>query len=63
MITLDVKNTFGYIRTAQFAKICMDLGLLTELIYWFISFMSDRIMRFAFDGEVGPLISVNSEYP
>jgi hypothetical protein len=41
----------------------MDLGLLTELIYWFISFISDRTMRFAFDGEVGLLINVNSGIP
>src|SRR5258708_33505956 len=63
MITLDVKNAFGHVGTAQFAKVCMDLGLPTELIYWFISFMSDRTMRFAFDGEVGSLISINSGCP
>jgi hypothetical protein len=59
-VALDVKNVFGHIGAAQFARVCMDLGLLTELIHWFMSFMSDRTMRFAFDGEVGPLISVNS---
>ena len=60
---VDVKNAFPSVGITQFAEICIHLKLPTELIQWFISFMSDRAMRFAFDGEVGPMIEVNSGIP
>jgi Reverse transcriptase (RNA-dependent DNA polymerase) len=33
IVTLDVKNAFGHVGTAQFVTVCMKLGLPTELIY------------------------------
>jgi hypothetical protein len=35
------------------------MKLFTELIKWFISFMSDRTIRFAFDSEINVMIGVN----
>ena len=39
------------------------MKLPTELIKWFISFMSDRTIRFAFDGEISAMIGVNDGIP
>jgi hypothetical protein len=59
VLALDVKNAYPTVRAAPFAKICIQLKLPTELIKWFISFMSDRTIRFAFDGEISAMIGVN----
>jgi hypothetical protein len=59
VLALDVKNAYLIVRVAPFAKICIQLKFPTELIQWFISFMSDRIIRFAFDGEISAIIGVN----
>jgi hypothetical protein len=60
ILALDVKNAYPTVRAALFAKICIQLKLPTELIKWFISFMGDRIIRFAFDGEISAMIGVNN---
>jgi hypothetical protein len=59
VLALDVKNAYPIVRAAPFAKIYIQLKFLTELIKWFISFMSDRTIRFAFDGEISAMIGVN----
>jgi hypothetical protein len=59
VLALDIKNTYPTVRAAPFAKICIRIKLLTELIKWFISFISDRIIRFAFDSEINIIIRVN----
>jgi hypothetical protein len=63
VLALDVKNAYLIVRAAPFAKICIQLKLPTELIKWFISFMSDRIIRFAFDSEISAMIGVNDGIP
>jgi hypothetical protein len=50
-------------RAALFAKICIRMKLPTELIKWFISFMSDRTIRFAFNNEISAIIGVNDGIP
>jgi uncharacterized membrane protein len=60
VLALDVKNAYPIVRAAPFAKICILLKLPTELIQWFISFMSDRTIRFAFDSEISAMIGVNN---
>jgi hypothetical protein len=47
------------VRAALFAKICIRIKLLTELIKWFISFMSDRTIRFAFNNKINVIIRIN----
>jgi hypothetical protein len=59
VLALDIKNVYPTVRIALFAKICIRIKLFTELIKWFISFMSDRIIRFAFDGEISIMIGIN----
>jgi hypothetical protein len=39
------------------------MKLPTELIKWFISFISDRTIRFAFDDEISAMIGVNDSIP
>jgi hypothetical protein len=60
VLALDVKNAYLTVRVTPFAKICILLKLPTELIQWFINFMSDRTIRFAFDGEISIIIGVNN---
>ena len=59
VLALDIKNVYLTVRAAPFAKICIRMKLPTEFIKWFISFMSDRTIRFAFDGEISAMIGVN----
>jgi hypothetical protein len=59
VLTLDIKNAYLTVRAAPFAKICIRIKLFTEFIKWFISFMSDRTIRFAFDGEISVIIGIN----
>jgi hypothetical protein len=63
VLALDIKNAYLTVRAAPFAKICIRMKLSTELIKWFISFMSDRTIRFAFDGEISAMIGVNDGIP
>jgi hypothetical protein len=59
VLALNIKNAYLTVRAASFAKICIRIKLSTELIKWFISFMSDRIIRFAFDDEISAIIGIN----
>jgi hypothetical protein len=63
VLALDIKNAYPTVRAASFAKICIQIKLPTELIKWFISFMSDRTIRFAFDSEISAMIGVNDSIP
>ena len=59
VLVLDIKNAYLTVRAALFAKIYIRMKLSTELIKWFISFMSDRTIRFAFNGEISAIIGIN----
>jgi hypothetical protein len=59
VLTLNIKNAYLTVRAAPFAKIYIRMKLPTELIKWFISFISDRIIRFAFDGKISAIIGIN----
>jgi hypothetical protein len=63
VLVLDIKNAYLTVRAASFAKICIRMKLFTELIKWFISFISDRTIRFAFDSEISVIIGVNDGIP
>jgi hypothetical protein len=63
VLALDVKNVYLIVRAAPFARICIQLKLPTELIKWFISFISDRTIRFAFNDEINAIIGVNDGIP
>jgi hypothetical protein len=59
VLVLDIKNTYLTVRVALFAKICIRIKLPTELIKWFISFISDRTIRFVFDNKISAIIGIN----
>jgi hypothetical protein len=59
VLALDIKNAYLTVRAAPFAKICIRIKLPTELIKWFINFISDRMIRFAFDDEISVMIGIN----
>jgi hypothetical protein len=59
VLALDIKNVYLTVRAAPFAKICIQIKLPTELIKWFINFINDRTIRFAFDGKISAIIGVN----
>jgi uncharacterized membrane protein YfhO len=63
VLVLDIKNAYLTVRAALFAKIYIRMKLSTELIKWFISFMSDRTIRFAFNGEISAIIGINDGIP
>jgi len=63
VLVLDIKNAYLTVRAAPFAKICIQIKLFTEFIKWFISFMSDRTIRFAFDSEISVIIGINDGIP
>jgi hypothetical protein len=59
VLALNIKNAYPTVRAAPFAKICIRMKLPTELIKWFISFISDRTIRFAFNNKISAIIVVN----
>jgi hypothetical protein len=63
VLALDIKNAYLTVRAASFAKIYIRMKLFTELIKWFISFMSDRTIRFAFNGKISAIIGINDGIP
>jgi hypothetical protein len=63
ILALNVKNAYLTVRATPFAKIYIQLKLPTELIKWFINFMSDRTIRFAFNSEINAIIGVNNSIP
>jgi hypothetical protein len=63
VLALDIKNAYPTVRAALFAKICIWMKLPTELIKWFINFISDRTIRFAFDNKISAIIGINDGIP
>jgi hypothetical protein len=63
VLALNIKNAYLTVRAALFAKICIQLKLFTEFIKWFISFISDRIIRFTFDNKISAIIGINDGIP
>jgi hypothetical protein len=63
VLVLNIKNAYLTVRAAPFAKICIRIKLSTELIKWFISFISHRTIRFAFDSKISVIIEINDSIP
>ena len=49
VLFLDIKGAFDHISKNQLIKICVKLGLPKSLIYWIISFLSNREIQLNFD--------------
>ena len=49
---LDVKGAFDHVSSSRLAHICQKLGLPKCLIQWILSFLQDRSIQLAFDGNI-----------
>jgi ribonuclease HI len=60
---IDIKGAFDHVSVNQLLKICIDLGLPTNLIKWIYSFLSDRKIKLAFDSETSQITSIDIGIP
>jgi len=60
---MDVKGAFDHVSVYQLLRICNRLGLPRPLIKWIYSFMSNRKVLLAFDGEESKIMPINIGIP
>ena len=60
---LDVKGAFDHVSKNRLLAILKDLKLPLSLILWVESFLSDRIIRLAFDGQIELFSSIKTGIP
>jgi len=60
---LDVKGAFDHVSINQLLRICNRLGLPRSLIKWIYSFLSNRKVLLAFDGETSEIMPINIGIP
>jgi ribonuclease HI len=60
---LDIKGAFDHVSKNQLLKICIELGLPKSLYNWINSFLIDRFIQLAFDGETQPKNRINIGIP
>lgn len=63
VLFMDVQNAYGHVIPSQLYKILKDLKLPTNLISWIKSFLSNRYLRIAFDGEMEEFLSTEAGIP
>ena len=49
---IDIKGAFDHVSTNHLLRICQKLGLPKNLCFWIESFMQNRMIQLAFDGEI-----------
>jgi hypothetical protein len=62
-VFLDIKGAFDYVQKPQLLKIIEDLGLPSSLRSWVDSFVSDRTIRLAFEGQTQPATPLTTGVP
>ena len=60
---LDVKGAFDHVSVYQLLRICARLGLPRSLIKWIYSFMSNRKILLAFDGQASQSMPIKIGIP
>jgi len=60
---VDVKGAFDHVSRTQLLLILQSLGFPTSVLNWIDSFLSDRQLGLAFDGQIQPLLPVNTGIP
>jgi len=60
---MDVKSAFNNVSKPHLGKRIEALGIEADLIRWAMSFMSDRQVKIAQDGEVGKALPVDTGVP
>ena len=48
---IDIKGAYDHVSANQLLKICQELELSKSLCYWIQSFMQNRSIQLAFNGE------------
>ena len=48
---IDIKGAYDHVSANQLLKICQELGLPKNLCFWIESFLRNRSIQLAFDGE------------
>ncbi|RDL42413.1 uncharacterized protein BP5553_02392 [Venustampulla echinocandica] len=62
-LLLDVKGAFDHVAKNQLLSILKDLRLPTSLASWVQSFLSNRLLRLAFDGQIEQFAALNTGIP
>ncbi|RDL34486.1 uncharacterized protein BP5553_07614 [Venustampulla echinocandica] len=62
-LLLDVKGAFDHVAKNQLLSILKDLRLPTSLASWVQSFLSNRLLRLAFDSQIEQFASLNTGIP
>jgi ribonuclease HI/exonuclease III len=60
---LDIKGAFDYVSKPQLLLVLKKLGLPSNLISWVSSFLTDRSIQLAFDGQIQPTTSIEVGIP
>lgn len=60
---LDVKGAFDHVAKNQLLALLQRLRLPTSLIAWISSFMSNRLLRLSFDGQIEGFCAVDTGIP
>ena len=60
---MDIKGAFDHVSINQLLKICQKLQLPISLCKWIESFMSDRQIQLAFDGEKYRKVQIKTGIP
>jgi hypothetical protein len=60
---LDVKGAFDHVSKNQLLKKLKDLRLPTSLIAWISTFLTDRLIRLSFDGQIEAPQLINTGIP
>jgi ribonuclease HI len=51
ILFMDIKGAFDHVSANRLIKICIELGLPKNLIYWIKDFLLERSINLSFDGE------------
>jgi hypothetical protein len=62
-LLMDIRGAFDHVSRNQLLGFCQRLGLPISLCDWILSFMSDRYIQLAFDGEKGQRTRIETGIP
>lgn len=62
-IFMDVKNAYGHVIPSQLYRKMQKLGLPINLLSWVKSFLKNRELRIAFDGQIEEFTAIDAGVP
>lgn len=60
---VDIRGAFDHVAKNQLLSILHELGLPTSLIAWIFTFLSNRLLRLAFDNNIEDFSEINTGIP